>query len=93
MKGICEICGAEENLTHHHLVPQVKAKKRFAKESKTISICSLCHTTLHAKFKESFLRDHLSSLDQILKEERMKDYLNWRKKHLNFHSNSTKKSW
>lgn len=91
MKGICELCGAKENLTRHHLIPQVRANKKNS-DGKTISICSLCHTTIHAKFTESYLRDNLNTIDKLKADASFSEYLEWRKKHLNFKSNSTKRS-
>ena len=91
MKGICELCGAEDSLTRHHLVPQVKSTKKNS-DGRTIDVCSLCHTTIHAKFTESYLRDNLNTKELLLQNESFKEYLAWRKKHLNFKSNSTKRS-
>lgn len=85
------MCGVVSDLTKHHLVPQVKARKNHAGEEETIWICSLCHTTLHAKFSESYLRDNLNTLEKIMGCPDMQTYIEWRKKHLSFSSNSTKK--
>ena len=90
--GTCQICGVNDNLTKHHLIPQVK-DRRSRKSAETISICSLCHTTIHAKFNESYLRDNLNTLEKILENDQMKKYIEWRKKHMGFKSNSTKRSW
>ena len=100
MKNICEICGCFENLTKHHLIPQVKNKYALKKKlqnqnidiEKTINICSLCHTTIHALFTENELRDIYNNIDLLLSNEKFNNYVNWRKKHLNFSSNSTKMS-
>ena len=91
MKGICELCGAYVDLTKHHLVPQVKANKKKSK-NEIIYICSLCHGTIHAKFTESFIRDNLSTIDKLKSNDSFSEYLDWRKRHLNFQTNSTKRS-
>lgn len=85
----CQICNIQTKLTKHHLIPKVKDK---FKQNLTINICSNCHTFLHANFSESELRDNLNSLEKILNNEICKKYINWRIKHPNFNTNSTKKS-
>lgn len=91
MKEICELCGAKENFTRHHLVPQVRANKKNS-DGSTVSVCSLCHTIIHAKFTESYLRDSLNTIAKLRGNASFSEYLEWRKKHLNFKSNSTKRS-
>ena len=89
----CELCGSEHNLTQHHLIPKVKNKKYSTEDkNKTIILCSMCHTTLHATFTESELRDHLNTTEKIIQDMRIHKYLLWRINHLNFESNSTKMS-
>lgn len=92
MKDICEICGANCKLTIHHLIPQLKFKKDKYKENKTINICPMCHTTIHALFDESELRDNYNTIDKIKENEEFLKYYRWRLKHLDFNSVSTKMS-
>ena len=93
-ESICEICGASEKLTKHHLVPQLKCRKGNSHlkndEGNFLWICDLCHRTIHAYFSENELRDNLNTKDKLLQNERYSKYVEWRRKHLNFRSNSTK---
>lgn len=91
----CELCGSTDNLTKHHLIPKVKSKKnKYSTEEKnqTITLCSMCHSTIHATFTESELRDKLNTLEKIIQDMRIHKYLLWRINHLDFKSNSTKMS-
>lgn len=92
----CEICGIECSCTKHHLVPQVKCHNKYKKikndESNFIWICDLCHRTIHAYYDENTLRDRYNTLDKLLADEKFSSYVAWRKKHMNFDSNSTKRS-
>lgn len=83
------MCNVNTKLTKHHLIPKVKDKRKI---NETINICSNCHTFLHANFSESELRDNLNTLNKILTNETCLKYLNWRIKHPNFNTNSTKKA-
>ena len=92
IKDKCELCGVMDHLTQHHLIPRVKSKKNKYRESKdnTITLCSMCHSTIHATYTESELRDNLNTLDKIVQDSRIHKYLLWRMKHLDFQSDSTK---
>lgn len=92
----CQICNCDCDLTKHHLIPQVKCHNKYKKikndESNFIMICDLCHRTIHAYFTENELRDIYNSIDNLLSNEKFYKYVEWRKKHMKFDSNSTKKS-
>lgn len=95
MKDKCEICGVIDVLTAHHLIPKVKHNKQLKKKydiDKTINICSLCHTTIHALFTENELRDYYNTIDLLKENEKFLKYYNWRIKHLDYKSLSTKMS-
>lgn len=96
MSDKCQICGSEEKLTKHHLIPQVKCHNKYKKikndESNFIWICDLCHRTIHAYYDENTLRDNYNTLEKLLSAEKFASYVEWRKKHMDFQSNSTKQS-
>ena len=50
----------------------------------------MCHSTIHATYTESELRDSLNTLEKIIQDIRIHKYLLWRINHLDFQSNSTK---
>ena len=92
----CQICGIEEPLEKHHLVPQNKCKgsKRDLKDdpSNHVFICGTCHRTIHAYFDERELRYGLNSLEKLLGNERFSKYVEWRRKHPGFRTDSSKMS-
>jgi len=94
--GKCQICGIEEPLEKHHLVPQNKCKgsKKNLKNdpSNHIYICGTCHRTIHAYFDERELRYELNSLEKLLSNDRFSKYIAWRRKHPDFRTDSSKMS-
>lgn len=92
----CQICGSEESLEKHHLVPQVKCKKNMkdVKEdpSNHVYICSSCHRTIHAFFDERELKYSYNTIEALLGNEKFSKYVEWRRKHPGFKSDSTKMS-
>ena len=93
----CQICGSEEPLEKHHLVPQVKCKKKRMKDvredpSNHVYICPTCHRTIHAYFDECELKYTYNTLEALLGNEKFAKYVEWKKKHPEFSSNSTKMS-
>ena len=83
------MCNIDSRLTKHHLVPRSKDKNKVGK---TVDLCVNCHTFLHAVFSENYLKEHLDTLEKIIRHERCQEYLIWRRKHPFFISVSTKKS-
>ena len=83
------MCNVHAPLTKHHLIPRCKDKNKIGK---TVDLCSNCHTFLHARFSENYLKENLNTLEKIMQHQQCKQYLNWRQKHPFFITNSTKKS-
>lgn len=95
---VCELCGSNESLTRHHLIPKTKHKNKKVKKDfgerdfeDVIILCGPCHTNLHAQFTEKTLANELNTLEAI-KNSDFSSYINWRKKHLGFSTKSTKAS-
>ena len=92
MLGICQTCGLEEDLTKHHLVPQLKAKNKYKEikedPSNIIWICRSCHDQIHALKSESELRDCYNTLDKLLEMPEFAKYVAWKKKHPDFKGHS-----
>lgn len=91
---VCELCGSPDNLTKHHLVPQVKCHNKYKEikndDSNILVVCQTCHSKIHATWSENELRDRYSTKEKLLEADEMKSYLSWRAKHMNFRSPSTK---
>ena len=94
----CELCGCrEKKLEKHHLVPKLKCKKLSSSfrdsEENVLHICQTCHRTIHAYYpNNSELRDRLDTKEKLMADERFKKYLEWKIKHPNYTSNSTKRT-
>lgn len=60
--GACAICGREETLTGHHLIPRTRHhnkrnKREFEREAvrQVAGICRPCHSQIHALLSEKEL--------------------------------------
>lgn len=86
--NICQMCGANVELTKHHLIPRVKAKNKYKEirddESNLIWICRQCHDAIHANFSENELRDVYNTLESLMRTPEISKFVAWRKKHLDF---------
>ena len=94
-KNECEMCEREMPLTFHHLFPKkihrrLQEKKGHGGESKGIPkaelrtcgimICRPCHSMLHRSYDHATLAERLNSLDKILQEERIQEWVEWARK-------------
>ena len=92
MKGKCETCGCEAELTVHHLVPVVRCKNRYraAKDdpSNRIMICRPCHDQIHACYGESELRDLYPTKELLMEAPEFRKFVEWRRRHPDFSGHS-----
>ena len=61
--GNCFMCGTNENVTRHHVIPKVYNPKRNV----TIPLCKNCHQTIHLinpKGKRKLNKDFLTSVEE-----------------------------
>lgn len=82
--GSCLICEREMHLTRHHLIPrelhqQIAKKKGYTQEflKKTISICRMCHSTVHRFYTNRELANTYNTLEILMSEEKMIKYAKW----------------
>mmetsp|Transcript_15577 Transcript_15577/g.16326 ORF Transcript_15577/g.16326 Transcript_15577/m.16326 type:complete len:171 (-) Transcript_15577:44-556(-) len=82
--GCCLICEREMKLTRHHLIPrelhqQMTKKKGYTQEflNKTISICRMCHSTVHRFYTNRDLANTYNTLEVLMSEEKMQKYAKW----------------
>lgn len=75
----CSVCGRStppEYQEKHHLVP----KSRKGKE--TVPVCINCGDQLHTLFTLKEMRDSFNTLEKILADERIQEWVRWiRKRH------------
>lgn len=72
------------HLTRHHLIPrelhqQIAKKKGYTQEflNKTISICRMCHSTVHRFYTNRELANTYNTLEILMSEEKMIKYAKW----------------
>lgn len=85
----CELCGCECDLTKHHLIPVSRCKNRYKDikgddDSNVIWICRQCHDHIHATHDNSYLRDFLNTKELLLKDDNIRKFVEWRRKHPDF---------
>ncbi len=80
----CALCGRPELTTRHHLFPRSlhrRLKRRKDARSQdlreTVDLCSPCHIRIHQIFSEKELAGEYHSLERILADARVQDWLCW----------------
>lgn len=84
----CELCGRENELNFHHLIPTSQHSNKWFKKNHTseqlqkgIYICENdCHSNIHKFFTEKELGKYYNTIDKLLSNEKVKNYVNWIKK-------------
>ena len=73
---ICPVCKNDRDpnqMSSHHLIPAC------CKGKQKILICSYCHHQIHSIFTEKELRDNFNSLESLLENEEMQEWIAWAK--------------
>lgn len=80
----CDLCGRQETTTRHHLFPRSlhrrlrrKRNARAEELRETVNLCSPCHNRIHQIFSEKELADEYHSLERLLADPRVRDWLCW----------------
>jgi hypothetical protein len=84
----CELCGRDQPLTFHHLIPKAvhskkKFQKRFTKEQmqEGIDICRKCHSGIHDIIEdEKELADKYYTKALLLEHEGIVKHVAWVRK-------------
>jgi 5-methylcytosine-specific restriction endonuclease McrA len=84
MEGICAICGREETLTRHHLIPRTrhankKNKRDFERMvvKQTIGICRPCHSQIHALLTEKELEREWNTVEKLKSHPELIRFIGW----------------
>ena len=84
MTGPCAICGREETLTRHHLIPRTrhpnkKNKRDFdrAVVKETVGICRPCHSQLHLLLSEKELEREWNSVEKLRTHAELMKFAEW----------------
>jgi 5-methylcytosine-specific restriction endonuclease McrA len=82
--GICALCGREETLTRHHLIPRTrhhnkKNKRDFdrAVVKQVIGLCRPCHSQVHALISEKELERNYPTIDALRAHPEVGKFAEW----------------
>ena len=91
MNDSCELCGRNDAYQNfHHLIPKtLHSNKYFAKrydksfmKTHGIWICKHeCHKMIHGFIEEKELGLNYNTKEKLLQHDKVKKYIEWRKKH------------
>ncbi|NNC98222.1 MAG: hypothetical protein HKN88_09155 [Gammaproteobacteria bacterium] len=81
----CALCGRNQFLTFHHLIPRMCHRKkyfrsRFTKsemQTRGLDICQDCHHFIHTQKDEKTLGREFNTLDALKNAEWMKTFIAW----------------
>ena len=80
----CALCGREEVLTRHHLVPRCRHanrrnKRDFARETvrETVGLCRPCHKQVHAVLTEKELEREWNTIPKLLAHPEIARFVDW----------------
>lgn len=84
----CELCGRENPLNFHHLIPKSQhskksVKKRFTQEERSsgINICKHeCHPAIHSFITEKDMAKSYYTKELLLNHPKVKKYIKWKTK-------------
>ena len=83
----CQLCEREVSLTFHHLIPRKLHRRSFFRKNfekpelnQGVMLCKACHRGIHKLFDEMTLGKHLSSLEALKQNSKVKTHVEWVKK-------------
>lgn len=88
MKGNCELCEREKELTFHHLIPKINHSKNkflrlFTKEemrTRGIDLCRECHSFIHRLIDNKTLGLEYNTKEKLLENEKIFKFVEYVKK-------------
>ncbi len=84
MEGTCAICGREETLTRHHLIPRTRHhNKRNQREfdrvivKQVVGVCRPCHSQIHGLLTEKELEREYFTLHKLRGNGELMKFAAW----------------
>lgn len=84
MEGKCAICGREEKLTRHHLIPRTRHRNKRNKREfdrvtvkRTVGICRPCHSQIHALLTEKELERDYRTVESLRAHPEIAKFAAW----------------
>lgn len=94
MEPKCPICNRSygDETQFHHLKPRTfRGRDKFVKEqANLVMLHKICHSAIHAFFKEKELYKYYHTVERLMEDEFMQNFVNWvAKKDPNFYVKMT----
>lgn len=85
MTSKCELCGRENELTFHHLIPKSQHKNKWFKKNYTrkemamgINVCKYdCHREIHNLISEKEMGRSFNTLQKLQRQPKVKKYVKY----------------
>ena len=84
MEGKCAICGREETLTRHHLIPRTRhPNKRNKREfdrvtvKRIVGVCRPCHSQIHTLLTEKELEREYATVERLRTHGELMKFAEW----------------
>jgi 5-methylcytosine-specific restriction endonuclease McrA len=84
MSGSCAICGREETLTRHHLIPRTRHHNKRNKREferavvrQVVGICRACHSQIHALLSEKELEREFNTVAKLKAHPGVAKFADW----------------
>jgi 5-methylcytosine-specific restriction endonuclease McrA len=84
VEGKCAICGREETLTRHHLIPRTRHhnkrnKREFERATvrQIVGICRSCHSQIHSLLSEKELERGFNTIDKLKAHPGVAKFAEW----------------
>ena len=84
MEGSCAICGREETLTRHHLIPRTRHRNKRNKREferavvrQVVGICRPCHSQIHALLTEKELEREFNTVARLKEHAGVAKFAEW----------------
>jgi hypothetical protein len=85
MRGPCELCAREHQLTFHHLIPRTTHKNKWFKKNFTraemgrgLKLCGDCHTAIHSFVpSEKELGRDYNTREKLLAHSGLAQFVEW----------------
>jgi 5-methylcytosine-specific restriction endonuclease McrA len=84
VEGKCAICGREETLTRHHLIPRTRHhnkrnKREFERATvrQIVGICRSCHSQIHSLLSEKELEREYNSVEKLKAHPGVAKFAEW----------------
>ncbi|MBA2270021.1 MAG: hypothetical protein H0W20_05425 [Chthoniobacterales bacterium] len=84
MEGKCAICGREETLTRHHLIPRTRHSNKKNKRDfervvvrQVVGICRPCHSQIHALLSGKELEREYNTITKLKAHPGVAKFADW----------------